>query len=192
MSRLVIFLCGMVFLSITSCERTSRDIAGRGQEDHEKIAMSSDVLHPSPHADFNIAGISEVLPRDSGDIVIDGQALFATHCSACHQISGQGIPGAFPPLVDSSYVTSDNVQRLASIMIYGLSGPITVKGVPYNSVMVGLGHAMSDAELAAVATYIRSSWGNKASPVSEEVFSAARKTHGSRSLFTIEELGADE
>jgi mono/diheme cytochrome c family protein len=191
MNRLVILFYSLVLFSMVSCERTSKSIADKEQGSDARLAMSDEVRHPSVHTTAGIAGIAEVLPIDASEVVLDGEALFVTHCSACHQVSGQGLPGVFPPLAGSSYVTSDNVERLAAIMIYGLSGPITVNGVEYNSVMAGLGPVLSDAELSAIAGYIRTSWGNDADEVSEEVFTVVREKHGSRGMFTIEELGAD-
>lgn len=192
MNRLGLLVLGVLFLSLAACERTSKPIGGKTQSSEIKIAMTDDVMHPELSAVSSIAGIADVLPKNAGDVVLDGKALFATHCSACHQVSGQGLPGVFPPLVDSPYVTSDNVDRLASIMIYGLMGPIKVKGVDYNSVMAGLGPVMTDAELSAIASYIRSSWGHSAAPVAAEVFKKSRDTHGARGPFNINDLGAEE
>jgi mono/diheme cytochrome c family protein len=102
-----------------------------------------------------------------------------------------GVPNAFPPLVGSAYVVGDNLERLASIMLYGLIGPITVNGAEYNSVMTPFNH-LSDDELAAIATHIRSSWGNSASAVEPQVFADQRARWGQRGQFRIEELGAEE
>jgi mono/diheme cytochrome c family protein len=189
--RKIIIFC-LLLLAFTSCERSSKQIADKSTTLEENLSVSSDVRNPSVHTNLSIAGIAEVLPIDASEQILDGQALFIANCSACHQVTGQGIPGVFPPLANSSYVTSDNIERLSAIMIYGLSGPITVNGMQYNSVMAGLGQTMNDAELAAVATYIRSSWGNSASEVKADTFSEIRKKYGSRGLFAINELGEDK
>ena len=110
------------------------------------------------------------------------------NCAACHQVTGQGVPGAFPPLAPSEYVTGDNVERLAAIMIYGLMGPIEVNGVTYNSVMAPLGATLGDEELAAIGTYIRSNWGNSSSPVGADVFAGTRTKYGARGPFQITEF----
>lgn len=133
--------------------------------------------------------IVEVAPKIGGGL--DGAKLYATNCSACHQINGQGVPGAFPPLDGSEYVLSDKVDRMASIMIYGLVGPITVKGQNYASAMAPLGATLKDDELAAIATYVRSAWSNKAGAVEATTFTEMRSKWGTRAPFTIEELGAE-
>lgn len=95
----------------------------------------------------------------------DGKALYSAKCSACHQATGQGLPGVFPPLVGSVWVSTEDYNLPAQIIAKGLSGKITVAGSDYNGVMPAFGQALSSAELAALLTYIRSAWGNKASAV---------------------------
>lgn len=118
-----------------------------------------------------------------------GAAVFA-RCTPCHQASGAGVPGAFPPLAGSSWVTG-SVDRPIAILLHGLQGPLTVSGASYNGVMLayGMGVAMTDAELAAVLTYIRTSWGNRASPVTVADIARVRaKTKGRTKPFTEAEL----
>lgn len=75
------------------------------------------------------------------------------------------MPGAFPPLDGSPYVTSTNVERMAAIMLYGLKGEIKVLDVNYNSIMLPQ-KQYKDEELAAIAQLQSdSSWSNKASGV---------------------------
>src|SRR5918994_54306 len=59
-----------------------------------------------------------------------GKILYLTTCMACHQITGQGIPGPFPPLVKTDYVTGDT-RRLVAITLKGISGAMTVDGKVY-------------------------------------------------------------
>ena len=184
--NLFIFFFSISFLVFISCERNQRDVGGvkkpLSSPSYEQLASISS----SPSKPLALGGVQEGAAAS-----IDANALFAQHCSACHQINGQGVPGAFPPLDKSPYVTGDNVERLASIMIYGLVGPINVLGTTYNAAMAPLGNAMNDEELAAVATYIRSSWSNKSGEVKKEVFSESRKKWGSRGMFNIKELGEE-
>lgn len=105
----------------------------------------------------------------------DGKALYAT-CMACHQANGQGIPGAFPPLAESEWVNGP-VENLIRIQLRGLMGPITVKGVEYNSMMPA-NATMSDEEVAAVLTYIRSNFGNTSGPVTPDQVKALRDEVG--------------
>lgn len=108
-----------------------------------------------------------------------GAAVYA-RCTPCHQGTGAGIPGAFPPLAASLWVTGP-VDRTVAILLHGVQGPLTVNRAVYNGVMLpyGTGVAMTDAELAAVLTYIRTSWGNRATPVTVADIARVRtKTKG--------------
>ena len=90
-----------------------------------------------------------------------GEGVYA-NCTVCHQPNGLGIPGAFPPLAGSEWALG-NPERVAVIVMNGLMGPIDVKGATFNSAMPGLGAALSDEQIAAVATFVRgnSEWGNQ-------------------------------
>lgn len=114
----------------------------------------------------------------------DGAAAYAT-CAACHQANGAGIPGAFPPLAESEWVNGP-VENLIRIQLRGLMGPITVKGTAYNSVMPP-NAAMSDDEIAAVLTYIRSNFGNTSSAVTADQVKALRSEVG-KPMLKAEEL----
>jgi len=80
---------------------------------------------------------------------------------------------AFPPLAGSSVVTGDP-HFLSRIVLYGLWGHIVVAGQSYNNAMAPLGGQMTDAQIAQMLTYIRSSWGNNALAVSDDVVKAER------------------
>ncbi len=92
----------------------------------------------------------------------DGEALFVSTCSACHQASGQGIPGAFPPLAGTApelYKASRELPM--EIVVFGMQGAITAAGATYNGVMPS--HLqMQDDEIAAVLDYVMKAWGNDA------------------------------
>jgi mono/diheme cytochrome c family protein len=96
----------------------------------------------------------------------DGAKVYQTNCASCHQASGQGVPGSFPPLAGNPEVVGD-VTTVIHDVKYGLSGKVTVAGQDYNGMMPAWGQQLSNADIAAVITYIRASWGNKASAVSE-------------------------
>ena len=87
-----------------------------------------------------------------------GQTLFETHCAACHQKNGAGLPGAFPPLAGNRALMADP-QRALDTVLLGKSGPITVNGAAFNGVMPPMGH-LADAEIAQILTYVFSAWGN--------------------------------
>jgi mono/diheme cytochrome c family protein len=102
----------------------------------------------------------------AGASASDGGKVYTTNCSSCHQAQGQGIPGTFPPLAGNAVVTGD-ATKLIHIVKYGLQGSVTVAGHAYNGQMPAWGKGtLSDADIAAVVTYIRSSWGNSAGAVS--------------------------
>lgn len=106
--------------------------------------------------------------------IIDGGEIFQGKCVACHQANGGGVPGVFPPLAGSEWVLGDP-ERLAHIPLHGIQGKLTVKGTAYNGMMPVFGELLSDGELAAVLTYIRSQWGNKVGPVTEETVKKVRE-----------------
>lgn len=107
-------------------------------------------------------------PTEGGAALAKGKQVFGTTCGACHQASGLGMPGQFPPLVGSEWVIAPNPERAIRIVLNGLTGPITVKGVEFNNTMVPWRDALNDEDIAAVVTYIRQEWGNKASAVTAE------------------------
>ena len=94
-----------------------------------------------------------------------GKAVFMQTCMACHQPTGLGIPGAFPPFDGSEYVQGDT-RRLVALVIKGYTGPITVKGVNFNNILIAVDMQFpilkENAKLADVLNYIRTAWSNKA------------------------------
>ncbi len=103
----------------------------------------------------------------------DGKQVFTANCVACHQAGGTGLPGVFPPLDGSEWATGDQ-RVLANILLHGIEGEITVKGASYKGSMPSF-KQLGDDELAAVASYVRSSWSNQAPALKAEVFAAERK-----------------
>ncbi len=105
-----------------------------------------------------------------------GKAVYQTNCAACHQPTGMGLPGAFPPLAGSDYLQGDR-NKVLGAALFGLSGPITVNGKDYNSVMPSMGY-LSDDDLAAALSYVLSSWGNDYPAVSVAEVAALRASLG--------------
>jgi nitrite reductase (NO-forming) len=87
-----------------------------------------------------------------------GEALFTGTCSTCHQGNGEGLPNVFPPLAKSDYLAADKLRAIG-IVINGLTGPVTVNGASYNSVMPPMSQ-LNDDEIANIVTYVLNSWGN--------------------------------
>lgn len=104
---------------------------------------------------------------------VDGKQIFTANCVACHQATGKGLPGVFPPLDGSEWVAGDE-RTMANILLHGVTGDIEVMGTTYKGAMPSF-KQLSDAELAAVVSYVRSEWSNKAAAIKPELFEAERK-----------------
>ncbi|MDX2110426.1 MAG: copper-containing nitrite reductase [Verrucomicrobiota bacterium] len=100
-----------------------------------------------------------------------GSRTYAAICAACHQPTGLGIPGAFPPLAKSDYIKADKL-RAVSAVVHGLSGPVTVNGQKFNSVMPAV--TLSDDEVANVVTYVLNNFGNDAGDVTSSEVAKVR------------------
>ena len=102
-----------------------------------------------------------------------GRVVYETVCGLCHGNDGLGKPNQAPPLAGSEWVAKD-AASLARVPLAGLNGPIQVKGLEWNLAMAPMGAGLSDADLAAVLSYIRTSWGNNSGAVSADEMKAAR------------------
>lgn len=118
---------------------------------------------------------------------VRGDLVFVGVCQTCHQSSGVGVPGQYPPLVGSEWAIRD-AETPIRIVLYGLEGPLTVKGNSFNNKMPAFHDKLSDEEIAAVVTHIRSTWGNSASPVRPEDVEAIRMKIGIRRPWSAAEL----
>ena len=116
-----------------------------------------------------------------------GATLFLANCAACHQATGLGVPGAFPPLVKSVWVTGSE-DRLVKAILAGLAGEIEVNGVKYNGNMPNIGAGLKDSQIAHIATYVRQAWGNVAEPVMDTKVAEVRKAIGNRAQYNPADL----
>ncbi|MDH4445108.1 MAG: PA14 domain-containing protein [Akkermansiaceae bacterium] len=119
----------------------------------------------------------------------DGGQLFTQHCSACHGTDGKGATGgAFPPLAGSAWVAGD-ADRAIKIVLHGLHGPINVAGKTYNLAMPPQGAVIPDDHIAAILTFVRSSWENQASAVNADLVKSIRAATSDRNTpWTAEEI----
>jgi mono/diheme cytochrome c family protein len=112
---------------------------------------------------------AELSPADRG------KKIFSANCATCHQMTGQGVAGQYPPLAGSEFVNG-GTRRLGMIVLKGLQGPLKVKGAQYGTaVMQPWDTTLNDQKISDVLTFIRQEWGNTGGPVSPEGIAALRK-----------------
>lgn len=140
-----------------------------------------DVQTHVEYADIGISAVAagESVEKGPVDAVAEGKRIFGANCAACHQSTGLGVAGAFPPLVGSEWVTGPE-QTVVRILLHGLGGPVKVKGAVYNGAMPAWKESMSDDEISHVITYIRQWAPNAAPAVSAATVATLRKEHESR------------
>ncbi len=101
-----------------------------------------------------------------------GQQVFSTTCIICHQKNGGGVPRMNPPLIKTEYVLGDK-SRLIQIVLKGFSEPIEIEGEQYTNAMPSFA-SLTDRQIADVLTYVRNSFGNKATAVTMAQVTAER------------------
>lgn len=112
------------------------------------------------------------------DPLVLGKRVY-NNCMACHQADGRGVPGNYPPLDGSEWVAGEPAL-LAALLLHGLEGEVVVQGRTYNQVMPAWQH-LSDDQIAAVLSFVRSSWSNRAGTVSPALIAAVRDATSDRS-----------
>ncbi|MGY2895581.1 c-type cytochrome [Deinococcus sp. UYEF24] len=105
----------------------------------------------------------------------DGAQVYTANCASCHGPAGAGVPGAFPPLAGNKAILGSE-KYVSDVLLYGLQGQINAGGQNYNGVMPAWAATLSDAEIAAVLTHIRSTWGNAAPAVTADTVKTERAT----------------
>ena len=125
-------------------------------------------------------GAQAVAPVDPKVV---GKRIYSQNCVVCHQADGKGVAGQFPPLSGSEWVNSDakhGQNHLVLLMLQGHQGPMTVMGGNYNNAMPQW-KQLSDDQIAAVLTYIRSDWGNNAPAIEPAFVAGIRSEHKDQS-----------
>jgi cytochrome c oxidase cbb3-type subunit 2 len=162
-------------------------------EEDEPVAIIPDIIEKT----------TAQLPSWLTDQISSGKEIYTKvgpgggGCVSCHQPTGLGQPGVFPPLANSDWVLGDK-ERIIKISMHGLMGEIEVSGVKYNGVMIPPGvppGSLTDQQIADVLTYIRNDWGNSASAVSPEEVANVRnsvKDRGQMQMWTVAELNSDK
>lgn len=118
-------------------------------------------------------------PTAASAAPVDGKRVFLTICATCHMPNGEGVPEKYPPLAGSEWVADDEA-KLVRIILHGLTGPVEVAGETFDGLMPPWGPTLKDAEIAAVASYVRSTWGNKTAPVTTAKVMAIRTSNKTR------------
>jgi nitrite reductase (NO-forming) len=103
-----------------------------------------------------------------------GRVLYNGTCSVCHQQNGEGLAGVFPPLANSDYLMEDT-NRAIEIVLNGLTGPVTVNGSPFDSVMPPMSQ-LNDDEIANILTFTMNTWGNSSDAISIDDVAAIRES----------------
>ena len=134
--------------------------------------------YEGPAAFVNSTNTDSKQSKQPLDPMVIGRRVYNS-CAACHQMDGQGVAGAYPPLKGAEWVTGDP-RILARILLHGLQGPMSVRGTNYSGAMPAWS-SLSSEELAGVMTYIRNSWGNEAGEVSAKLVADVRQSVASRS-----------
>jgi cytochrome c oxidase cbb3-type subunit 2 len=119
------------------------------------------------------AQASTAAPSAGGGEAAKGHALFTATCAACHQATGEGLPGVFPPLKGNPAVNDDDPRHHIRVILHGLQGA-NVGGIVYSSPMPSFGATLSDADVANIINYERSAWGNHGAPVTAAQVSSER------------------
>ncbi len=103
-----------------------------------------------------------------------GKGVYIQYCQVCHMEDGSGNPGMYPPLMNSDWVTGDK-ERIIGVVLNGLQGEIEVNGEVYNGIMAAH-NFLTDEQIANVVSYVRTSFGNSAEPVTPAEVAAVRAT----------------
>jgi mono/diheme cytochrome c family protein len=140
--------------------------------------------HPS-----NVAGAAVKI-----DPLVLGKRNFEQVCASCHQLTGAGVEGIYPPLAGSEWVNG-SPERVIRIVLHGLKGPVQVKGKAYGAAAMpvfgkipGSGYNWNEDRIAAVLTYIRQSWGNQSGPITSEQVAAVLTKEGAHKEWSSDEL----
>lgn len=152
-----LLFAALVAASLSACDSGSPETASKSTEN------STITMAPTEDA------ATEASPT-AATAQVDGAALYAANCQACHQATGMGLPGAFPALNGSSIVNNKDATQLITIVLKGYDAR------PEYGVMPGYAGSMTDEQVAAVATQVRSSWENKAPAVTTDLVSKVRAT----------------
>jgi mono/diheme cytochrome c family protein len=151
---------------------------GRNDRANASASMAEVVTHSTSQiTDADLAAIGDYLrgrpshadPVDAnfkpdGKVMAAGEAIYVDECAACHAVDGKAAPGLFPPLPGAAVTQSTDPTTVIRFILSGAQTVATdAKPTPHS--MPSFGWKLTDAQVAAVATYVRNSWGNVAPAV---------------------------
>lgn len=143
--------------------------------DEDRVVYTGQEVDEAYLGDYAPAALAARPNADGGPTgFAQGERTFIGTCAACHQRDARGLSTAFPPLAESDYLMADR-ERSIRVVLGGLSGPITVNGRNYDSVMPPFAN-LTDHEVADVLNYVRTNFGNdgSADPIRDEEVAAVR------------------
>jgi len=107
----------------------------------------------------------------------EGRALFLFNCSPCHQATGVGMKGVFPPLAGSDFISGNSRETVLATVLSGRTGKLVVNGVEYNNVMPAMSH-LRDEQIAQILSFVYNSWENPGGMIAAHEVAAARERLG--------------
>lgn len=118
-----------------------------------------------------------------------GKTVYMQVCFACHQPTGLGLPNMFPPLAGSDWTAAKKPDRMIRMVLNGITGPVTINGKPFSTpapLMPPQGSTLSDQQIADVLTFVRRTFGNNASAVTQDQVRAVRDAEQARTAMWTE------
>ena len=160
--------------------------------DHYLVNRAAD-FHPEVYTPYlSFYEVDTLNPKSPGDMLAaKGRLIYQNYCQPCHQPNGGGLPGQFPPLAGSDWVSVPGPNRIIRIVLNGLAGPVTVNGAAYSNAMFDFRKSLTDEDIAAVLSFVRGNreWNNSSAPVTADQVSEIRKKTAERGdPWTAEEL----
>jgi mono/diheme cytochrome c family protein len=141
------FILFIVVLTFINCSNKSSDSSAQTESPPEEVAVNKDK---------------------------ETENLYLRYCMACHQTDGTGIPGMYPPLINSPTVNSSNKADFINVLLNGLKGPIVIHGKIYDQTMPSQDF-LSDEDLASIINYVGKSFKNNGHKVTHDEIRALRK-----------------
>ncbi|MEO6069060.1 MAG: cytochrome c [Chitinophagaceae bacterium] len=136
--------------------------------------LASISLHAQTKKVVTHKKVAAKAPSPTGMVasIARGKAIYATSCLSCHQADGGGVPNLNPPLIQTKWVLG-NKRELIQWVLKGSKGKVEIDGETFHNTMPPQAY-LTDLQIADALTYIRNSFGNKASPVLSSEVKAAR------------------